>query len=177
MGEISGLVPMVTKMASRMGHLVYRTADQEDVRQEGFVGLMEAASRYDPGHSCSLATFASKRVWGAMHEQVRTLSKQSRERPVEAVPEGSASPWAPDSRSPESAVMLARFRRFLACEFHRLDPPLRTVVEGRYFQGVTVRDLGARLGVSRTTILRWEAEALETLKAWFLAETPANPRR
>ena len=112
-----------------------------------------------------------------MHEQVRTLSKQSRERPVEAVPEGASSPWGPAVRSPESAVMLARFRRFLACEFHRLDPPLRAVVEGRYFQGATVRDLGERLRVSRTTILRWEAEALETLKAWFQAETTGDPRR
>jgi hypothetical protein len=33
MGEISGLVPMVTKMASRMGHLVYRTADQVPASQ------------------------------------------------------------------------------------------------------------------------------------------------
>lgn len=46
--------------------------DSDDLFQEGVVGLMVAASRYNPGHGSAFASFAYLRVRGAMLDHART---------------------------------------------------------------------------------------------------------
>ncbi|OED40253.1 hypothetical protein ACH42_17225 [Endozoicomonas sp. (ex Bugula neritina AB1)] len=56
-------------------------AERNDLIQVGFVAVLEAARRYDPDKNCSLKTFASIRIKGAMLDELRkedTLSRGQR---------------------------------------------------------------------------------------------------
>ena len=53
----------------------------QDLRQEGWVGLLEACREFDPSQSVKLSTFASIRIWGAMIDFLRrsdVIGRQSR---------------------------------------------------------------------------------------------------
>ncbi|NOZ01648.1 MAG: hypothetical protein GXP54_07135, partial [Deltaproteobacteria bacterium] len=79
MSTTETLVPKVRKIATGFYPKLYKTCDREDMIQEGFVGLMEARERYEPGQGASKSTWCSLRARGAMHDHVRTMARKSRE--------------------------------------------------------------------------------------------------
>lgn len=67
-------------------HIVNRVArgfpsfiDRDDLVQAGMVGLVEAAQRYTPDHDASFASFASRRIEGAILDHVRADSWMPRQ--------------------------------------------------------------------------------------------------
>ena len=49
------------------------TIEVEDLRQEGFVGLLEARRTYDPKKGAAFTTHASRRIYGAVKDHLRRL--------------------------------------------------------------------------------------------------------
>ena len=49
------------------------TIELEDLVQEGFLGLAEAANRYEPARGVKFATFAHSRITGAIKDYLRRL--------------------------------------------------------------------------------------------------------
>ena len=173
MTSLSGLVPVVQRIARKLRPALRSDVDREDMAQEGFVGLMEAAARYEPDRGCSLRTFGCRRAAGAMMDHVRVLARHRREAPMpQAAESGEIDPWdlvRRDSRTPESKVMLARFRVFLRTAWTTLDGADRDVIRLRYFEGATAREAAEVLGISAATVIRAERRALDDLRARFLA--------
>jgi RNA polymerase sigma factor (sigma-70 family) len=169
MTSVSGLVPIVRKIAWRVGSTVQREADREDMIQEGVVGLLEAAQRYEPGRGCSMRTFGGRRAAGAMLDHLRGMVRRSREAPEPNPGEtGGSLATSPDNRSMESAITLQRFRRFLGRVASLLPDSEREVITLRYFESLTVRDVAARLSTSPATVVRIERRALGRLREAFL---------
>ena len=113
MTPVSSLLPLVRRIANRYRARVWNPTDREDLAQEAAVGLLEAAARYEPGHGVGLGCFGARRASGACMDHVRTLARRNREAPAFDSQSGR-EPWdgnRVESRSPESRVMLARFRR------------------------------------------------------------------
>lgn len=55
-----------------------RGMEFEDLVQEGYIGLMQAASRYDPDKNGNFMAYAQKRISGAMLDAIRENSPLSR---------------------------------------------------------------------------------------------------
>lgn len=171
MSRVEKLVPMVRRMAFRFHPRVFRTVDREDLLQEGYLGLLEAESRYEPDRGSSLSTWGARRAGGAMLDHVRVLSRRSRERTVDEISprqdfERSKSIAA---SSPESRQMLIRFGRFLKAGWRELPGVLRDVVRMRFLEGASTREAAASLGCSAATIVRRERQALAELRQGFEA--------
>jgi RNA polymerase sigma factor for flagellar operon FliA len=49
--------------------------DYDDIYSAGYLGLMDAAKRFDPTKGVKFSTFASQRVRGAMIDEIRKLSR------------------------------------------------------------------------------------------------------
>jgi RNA polymerase sigma factor for flagellar operon FliA len=63
----------------------------EDLEADGYVGLAEAADKYDPTHGASFKTFAWHRITGEMLDGARRLVRQARtDAPLRRRPEGSS---------------------------------------------------------------------------------------
>jgi len=168
MTSVSSLVPVVRRISQGIASTVRSPADREDLFQEGVVGLLEAASRYESDRGCSLRTFTTKRASGAMLDHVRGMARRNREAPArDTVDSGAQVHWAADVRSPESAVTLRRFRAFLRDGWAVLPRLEREVVRLRYFEDLTVRQVAARVGVSPATVVRTEQRAIAMLREGF----------
>ncbi|MCG8419057.1 MAG: FliA/WhiG family RNA polymerase sigma factor [Proteobacteria bacterium] len=68
---ITGHLGMARKMARRISRRLPATVSREDVESAAFLGLTEAATRYDETRNEPFMAFASKRVRGAILDHLR----------------------------------------------------------------------------------------------------------
>jgi len=69
---------LVSIIAEREAQRLPRSVDVDDLKQEGFSGLNDAISRFDPSRGFKFKTFASRRIRGAMIDALRRLDWQPR---------------------------------------------------------------------------------------------------
>src|SRR3954454_21403225 len=64
-------IPFVEALARRMASTMPHSIDLGDLVQDGVIGLIDAAKRYDEGRGIKFETFAERRVRGAMIDALR----------------------------------------------------------------------------------------------------------
>ncbi len=69
--RITAGVPFVEAMARRMAASLPHSIDLGDLVQDGMIGLIDAAHRFDEGRGIKFETFAERRVRGAMIDAMR----------------------------------------------------------------------------------------------------------
>ena len=69
--RITAGVPFVEAMARRMAASMPHSIDLGDLVQDGMIGLIDAAHRFDEGRGIKFETFAERRVRGAMIDALR----------------------------------------------------------------------------------------------------------
>ncbi len=65
-------LPLVRRIAERLAIGLPSHMQVDDLVSYGYLGLLEAADRYDPSHGVLFSTFASKRIRGAMLDGIRS---------------------------------------------------------------------------------------------------------
>src|SRR3954463_252753 len=70
-GRIVAGLPFVEALARRMAATVPHSIDLGDLVQDGVIGLIDAARRFDEGRGLKCETFAERRVRGAMIDALR----------------------------------------------------------------------------------------------------------
>ena len=68
---VNAQAPMVRRIALHLADRLDRMVDVDDLIQSGFIGLLEAANRYDPTTGVPFDAFALTRVRGAMVDELR----------------------------------------------------------------------------------------------------------
>src|SRR6188508_1649281 len=69
--RIVASLPFVESLARRMAATMPHSIDVGDLVQDGVLGLIDAANRYDEGRGIKFETFAERRVRGAMIDALR----------------------------------------------------------------------------------------------------------
>ncbi len=64
-------VPLAKKLAYQKKKVLPRFIDVEDLRSAAYMGLVEAASRYDNTLGVAFSTYAYPRISGAIHDYLR----------------------------------------------------------------------------------------------------------
>src|SRR6202011_671571 len=67
---VAGL-PFVEALARRMASTMPHSIDVGDLVQDGVIGLIDAAQRFDEGRGIKFETFAERRIRGAMIDALR----------------------------------------------------------------------------------------------------------
>lgn len=65
--------PLVRTIAGRLVRRLPPSVDVNELIQEGFIGLIEAIDRYDPGRSVPFKAYAEIRIRGAMVDKLREI--------------------------------------------------------------------------------------------------------
>ena len=69
--KIASCLPFVESLARRMASTMPHSIDLSDLVQDGVIGLIDAAHRFDEGRGIKFETFAERRVRGAMIDALR----------------------------------------------------------------------------------------------------------
>lgn len=70
--QIEQYIPMVRRTALSLQVRLPANIELDDLIQSGYLGLLDAMSRYDESSGTAFATFAAARVRGAMIDELRT---------------------------------------------------------------------------------------------------------
>ncbi len=138
---------------ARYGSYVYalamrmlgRSEEAEEVVQDVFWQLWKNETQYDPAR-------AAFRTWLFAITRSRCLDRlrRQRSRPASELPRDSALPPAPSD--PEQDAMLAERQKHVVAAFRALPEPQRRVLEMGFFNGLTHREIAARLGEPLGTV-------------------------
>ena len=171
-----------------------RGADREDLIAWGVLGLVQAARRYRDDAGASFGAYAARRVRGqvldALRERdpltraARRAYRQAREqdaalpqpvievsldRCLETAREGAA--WDAVGAGPgyqrrgdRATCHSARWDR-VARELRDLDPLERKVLVLSYARGLTLKEIGRRIGLSESGVCRLRARALRHVRS------------
>jgi RNA polymerase sigma factor for flagellar operon FliA len=160
----------------------------EELEQEGWIGLAQARKAWRPDGGASLKTFAGPRVRGRLMDYLRDLDPLSRKHREQiqagllpAVRIGSLdrqAPYAGDDDEGEHGRTLADqlgrrhagFEQLERRDYVRgllatLRPPRRRLLELYYLEGMTMKEVGVRLGVSESRISQMHTQIMEDLRA------------
>ena len=232
--RIAAGVPFVEGLARRVAASMPHSIDMGDLVQDGMLGLIDAAHRYDESRGIKFETFAERRVRGAMIDALRrdawprgvrrmrrqleaaredlrrelgyepsmadlaarvgsdearlsrtivrinTIESTSPMSTIESADEGMlpavllpSEPPSPD-RVYEQGEVRGRVRAAMAT----LPPRERRIIGLYYFGEVTMKQIGAEIGVNESRVSQLHARAMQRLrKARRRRSRPPRPRR
>ena len=220
-------IPFVEALARRMASTMPHSIDLSDLVQDGVIGLIDAAHRFDDSRGIKFETFAERRIRGAMidalrkdawprgvrrvrreleaareklraslgHEpsladlaqavgsdekrlgktivRINTIESTSPFSSAENVDEAQlpavmvpAEPERPDMQYERDEVK-TRVRNAIAT----LPPREQRVIALYYYNEVTMKDIGAELGVNESRVSQLHARAIRRLRDALGAET------
>lgn len=163
-----------------------RGADREDLIAWGMVGLVQAAARFRDDQGATFASYAARRVRGQVLDALRVsdpLTRGARR----AFREARAAD--PDLPAPYAEVSLDRYTAVgrevpaavrcrsqqdarwaaVAGAIRGLPPLERRVLKLSFSRGLTLREIGGRVGLSESGVCRLRARALRRLRARCVA--------
>lgn len=171
--------PLVRELANKLARKCspFGTVDADDLYQEGMVEAWRLAGSFDPS-AASPDRFAYHRVRGAMLDHVRRLGPLTRYEwrrrraldPEFAVNSGLAEYVEPAAHAFEpadepAAELLAALRR-VGVGLARGD---REIILLRYVGDMTLKEIGARRGLSESRLSQCHARLIDKLRTRILA--------
>jgi len=174
-------LPYARAVASRAIDPRCRGADREDLIAWGIVGLVQAAGRYREGSELTFGAYAARRVRGQILDALRErvpLTRSARRAYREA---READPGLPP---PAVEVSLDRYMEHgleppvvarcratrdgrwerISREMRSLPPAERAVLVLSYGRGMTLKEIGRRVGLSESGVCRARSRALGRLR-------------
>lgn len=191
----------VLKVARQIAETIPVHVETDDLVGWGHMGLLEAATRFDPSRGASFRTFAHHRIRGAIYDGLRrelgprppwalpaddALAKRAGECGVVVADAGYECELDAGGAPPRRArplphrdaasaqdhqVWLAEIRDRLERALGTLTPLERAVLDEHYLQGHPVQALVARSNYSKSWLSRIHARALAKMRTRLLAGT------
>jgi RNA polymerase sigma factor FliA len=174
-------MPLASSLARRIRLVDHPLADSDDLASAAVLGLIDAVDRFEPGRGVPFAAYASLRIRGSIVDELRRLDERGR----------GASAETPRAMSLDGLVE-DEWQAFLATADDALDEQfesedLRTRVEGalehlpprqrevlaRYYaDSLTLREAGARMGISEARACQLHGRAISNLRRALAVRLP-----
>ena len=218
--RIEAGVPFVEALARRVAASMPHSIDIGDLVQDGMIGLIDAAHRFDAGRGIKFETFAERRVRGAMIDALRrdawprgirrvrreleaareslrrelgcepsmadlakrvgsdetrlgrtivrinTIESTSPLATSDSIDEASLPPVMVPSEppSPDKALEQCEIKGRVRDAIASLPPRERKVIGLYYFGEVTMKRIGAEIGVNESRVSQQHARAIQRLR-------------
>lgn len=129
-------IPLALKMARRRSLCAPPNVSLDDLRSAAYMGLVDAASKFDPSMGNKFSSYAMIRMDGEMKDCMRSIFMGGRTRPIS---EGEDFPCESVRSGPELD---------LSC----LDDSESKLVRLYYFEDKTMKDIGSSEGLSESRV-------------------------
>jgi RNA polymerase sigma factor FliA len=173
------LVARHLELARRAAGMIYPRVRSrvsfDELRALANAGLAEAAQRYDPARGATFATFAWYRIHGAIFDGLRRSTERRATAPAAVVSlealRDRGFDAAGDAPAPDDGIDRARRAARLRAAIAQLPDKPRQIVTKHYFEGKSLLEAGAELGLSKSWASRLHAQAVDRLRALIDRET------
>lgn len=145
--------------------------DYEDATGAAFLGLVKAAHRFDPGGEAAFTTFAVRACWWQITAWRRDHSSRSIGGDARPRPEKPGAPVREALAAGVAERGIGVDPVAVRAAVEKLPPRLREAVRLLFWENLTLREAGARLGVCAERARQLRAQAVEQLRWYFRAET------
>jgi RNA polymerase sigma factor for flagellar operon FliA len=172
---IESYMPLVYYLAHRRRRVT--GSELNELVSAGALGLLHAVERFDPGMGFKFSTYATRRIDGAMLDQLRQQAPVSRSmalvrRKIAAARTQVESREGRRAREQEVVRELgveptqyrAWERDCVRAELGRLGPSHQKVIALAYFEGMSGKEIAQVLGVSESRVSQLRVRALAQLK-------------
>lgn len=127
--------------------LFLRGGDQDDLYQEGMIGLLKAIRSYDPARNNSFEAYATFCIRNRLYDAVRSdVSGYRREEGTRTrLQLFSALPGEEAHTDPETQCLANESAKEIQAALHGLLSPFEASVLDPYLEGYTVNEIAARM--------------------------------
>lgn len=146
-------------------------SDLDDLRQDGWVGLLEAERRHDPGATATLSTFAGHRIRGQILDGIRrrhpfgpNASRTHADIPLVPLD----APGAPDpcyTPEPEEAIAAHERAQAVRAILDALPERYALILRLHYMDELTITEIAESWGMTLSNASRLHIEALARFRA------------
>jgi RNA polymerase sigma factor for flagellar operon FliA len=168
--EIETYEGLVRSIAWQAHRTAPASVEIDDLVAFGFLGLMEAAERFDPARGVQFTTYAYPRIRGAIYNGMAKMTAYGRgERPgadraggddeIHPVPAFRSV----EPSNPVSELSAAESRARLTMLVGQMPDQMRELIRLVYVAGLTIKDAGDQMNLSKSWACRVHARAIEQL--------------
>jgi RNA polymerase sigma factor for flagellar operon FliA len=176
---IERYVPLARSLSRRVRMVGSALTDADDIASAAVIGLIDAVDRFEPGRGVPFEAYAALRVRGAMIDELRRVDERGRS--------GDGTPRATSL----DGLVEEDWTAFLASDdgiddkFDHEDlcgrvegalatlPPRQREVLARYYaDALTLREAGARMGVSEARACQLHGRAIANLRRALSVRLP-----
>ena len=149
---------------------------EEDLFSAGMVGLMVASRSYDASRGAEFKTYAYHRIRGAILDELRRLDFLPRSQREKARADGREAPAMvaiPTDEDGQESLAAGELepgcetedlRDLLLREVDRLPEKMRIVMTLYYQEGLRMREIGDRLGLTESRVSQIHSNAVSRLR-------------
>lgn len=178
---IERYMPLARTLARRVRVIQNAVADTDDIASAALLGLIDAVDRFEPNRGVPFEAYASLRIRGAIVDELRRMDERGRGPVAEAQPKALSldglveDEWQPflvagdDMDEPfEREDLKERVENALAM----LPPRQREVLARYYAESLTLREAGARMGISEARACQLHGRAISNLRRALSVHLP-----
>lgn len=139
-------VPLARKLAYQKRKVLPRFVDVDELISAAYMGLVEAASRFEPEKNVCFSTYAYPRITGAIHDYLRECRWGKRDDPVSVESLNSSTDDGPvrDVETPAQTD----YEEMLEVVSKGLGEQAHNVLKLYFVDECTMKEVGERMGVT-----------------------------
>lgn len=163
-----------------------RLLDPEDLEQYAYLGLVRALKYFDPAKPYRFTTYLSRNVMNTVREALGLRYSKEHPKQTDTISLDAPLPGREDDEitlldalespepSPAKQIENGELQEQLRAAIGTLSPRQRQVIRLRYIDGMKLREIAERIGISHQGVLSAERNALEKLRKSLRAAPPSN---
>lgn len=160
-------IPLANKLAYQKKRSLPNFVDVEELKSAAYMGLCEAASRYNPDFGVAFSTFAYPRVFGAIHDYLREMGWGKRSEPIQVLSLDSST--SDDKESTLGGTIEAKAEHdsdeFFEVIALSLDEQADKVLRSYFIDEHSMKEVGEQFGVSEGRISQLIKQYKERIRA------------
>lgn len=160
-------IPLANKLAFQKKRVLPAFIDIEDIKSAAYLGLVEAASKFDFDLGVSFSTFAYRRIFGAIHDHLR---KDGFGKRGEYLTSHSLNDRQEDGSCMQDSMKAKEDNNrdeFLDLISVDLDNQAKEVIQYYFIDEYSMKEVGEKFGVSESRISQLIKSYKEKIRSNF----------
>ncbi len=180
---IERYLPLAQALSRRVRRFDTPIADGDDLASAAYLGLIDAVDRFEPGRGVPFEAYAGLRIRGAIIDELRRTGERARNASAEESPRTVSLDGLLEGDWHEAVAVVddgvdevfehEDLRGRVEGALDGLPPRQREVLARYYADSLTLREAGARMGISEARACQLHGRAIVNLRRALAVRLPS----